>query len=251
MPETTLHGKRITNSTIEATKISATLDQFNIPVAPLNLNSQKITGLADPVANTDADTKGARDQAIAAALAGGIKYKGDIDASTNPNYPAAVVGDLYIFSVAGKIGGASGINVEAKDSITCKIDTVAGDQAAVGTNWNITQGNTDGVVIGPTSAISDNIVTFNGISGKVIKDSGISISSLTPSNFVTNETPTGLVNGINTIYTLANTPISGSEQLYISGLALSNPSDYTISTNTITAVSPPLTGESIKVSYRY
>ena len=38
-------------------------------------------------------------------------YKGVIDASGNPNYPAADAGNTYIISVAGKIGGVSGITV--------------------------------------------------------------------------------------------------------------------------------------------
>lgn len=34
-------------------------------------------------------------------------FKGGIDASTNPNYPAADAGWAYKITVAGKIGGAS------------------------------------------------------------------------------------------------------------------------------------------------
>lgn len=72
---------------------------------------------------------------------GGIIYKGVIDCSANPNYPAATSGDLYVVSVAGKIGGASGPEVEAGDELFCKTTTAAGDHATVGANWDIIQTN--------------------------------------------------------------------------------------------------------------
>ena len=45
------------------------------------------------------------------AAANALVYKGTIDCSGNPDYPAADCGWLYVVSVAGKIGGASGINL--------------------------------------------------------------------------------------------------------------------------------------------
>jgi len=71
-------------------------------------------------------------------------FKGGIDASTNPNYPAADAGHTYRITVGGRIGGASGIVVEAGDMIICAVDgTVAGTQAAVGANWVVIQYNID------------------------------------------------------------------------------------------------------------
>ena len=73
-------------------------------------------------------------------------FKGVIDASTNPNYPSGVTGDTWKISVAGKIGGASGVNVEAGDTIICVTDNAGGTQATVGANWTILQTNIDGAV---------------------------------------------------------------------------------------------------------
>lgn len=86
---------------------------------------------------------------IAARLASAdaMQYKGAIDASSNPNYPAANAGDTYRISVAGKIGGASGPNVEVGDLIMCHVDSSAGgNHATVGTDWDIIQVNIDGAV---------------------------------------------------------------------------------------------------------
>lgn len=71
-------------------------------------------------------------------------------------------------------------------------------------------------------------------------------------NLVVRETPSGLVNGSNTSYTLANTPVASTEEVFLNGL-LQEPgagNDYTISGATITYLTAPLTGDRLRVSYR-
>lgn len=243
----------------------------------LNANSNKITLVTDPSNPQDAATKNYVDGLIAASDA--VVYKGVIDCSANPNYPAADAGHLYKVSVAGKIGGASGPNVEAGDTLLCTTDgTASGTQAAVGANWDIIQVNIDGAVTGPVSAVSDDFATFNGTTGKIVKDSGFSrtidgtlagnsdvlipsekavktyvdTNALSSANFIIRETPSGSVNGSNVIFTLANTPVSGTEEVFLNGL-LQEPgagNDYTISTGTITYLTAPATGDRLRVSYR-
>lgn len=81
--------------------------------------------------------------AIAAAVSGVAIPRGGIDCSTNPNFPAATVGDFYRVTVAGLIGGISGIAVQIGDELHCYITTAAGTAAAVGVNWTIVQSNVD------------------------------------------------------------------------------------------------------------
>ncbi len=78
---------------------------------------------------------------INTSIATGVDYKGTIDASANPNYPAGSVGDLYIVNVGGRVGGASGKEVENGDWIICKVASAAGNEATVGANWNAVQNN--------------------------------------------------------------------------------------------------------------
>lgn len=102
-----------------------------------------------------------------------MAFKGVINASANPNYPAADAGATYRISVAGKIGGASGTNVEAGDMLLCLVDgTASGTQAGVGANWSVIQTNIDGAVVGPASSGSGNVPTFSGTAGKTLQDSG-------------------------------------------------------------------------------
>lgn len=106
-------------------------------------------------------------------------FKGSIDCSANPNYPAADRGHTYRVSVAGKIGGASGVNVEAGDLLICITDaTATGTQAAVGSNWSITQTNIDGAVVGPASATANHFAQFDGTTGKLIKG-GLALTTST------------------------------------------------------------------------
>jgi hypothetical protein len=107
-----------------------------------------------------------------------MQYKGVIDCSANPNYPAASAGWTYKVSVAGKIGGASGINVEVGDTLICLVDSSASNtQALVGANWNILQTNIDGAVTGPASSTAADFATFSGSTGKIVQDSGLSLST--------------------------------------------------------------------------
>jgi hypothetical protein len=99
-----------------------------------------------------------------------LVYKGTIDCSTNPDYPTADAGWMYIASVAGKIGGASGTDVEVGDMIICNTDgTVSGNQATVGQYWNVIQKNIVGAVTGPASSVNNTVAVFDGTTGKVIK----------------------------------------------------------------------------------
>lgn len=129
-------------------------------------------------------------------------YKGVIDCSTNPNYPAADKGHTYRVSVAGKIGGASGTNVEVGDIILCLSDGVsAGDQATVGSYWNVIQTNIDGAVTGAESSTSGNIATFNGTSGKVIQDGGKAL-------------PSGAILGTTDTQTVTNKDLKSASNTY-------------------------------------
>lgn len=134
----------------------------------------------DATLAANSDAKVASQKAIKAyadgliAAANATVYKGATDCSGNPNFPAADAGWLYRVSVTGKIGGASGIVVEAGDMFICLTDgTTSGTQAAVGANWNVIQANIDGAVIGPASSTDNALARFDGTTGKLIQNSGV------------------------------------------------------------------------------
>lgn len=67
------------------------------------------------------------------------------------------------------------------------------------------------------------------------------------------ETPAGTVDGVNTVFTLSQLPVSGVEQVYLNGLLqdAGATEDYTVSGKTITFNTPPLAGDKIKVTYLF
>lgn len=102
------------------------------------------------------------------------------------------------------------------------------------------------------------ITVSTSITG-VLKGNGTAISAATastdymaPSSFIVRETPSGSVNGSNTSFVLANTPLSGSEEVFLNGI-LQDPgagADYTISGGTITYLTAPVSTDKIRVNYQ-
>jgi len=158
------------------------LDVQSTTICP-NLNVDKVDDCdvdTDGTLAANSDTKIPSQKAVKTyadaliAANDAMVFKGVLNCSANPNYPAADRGHTYKVSVAGKIGGASGPNVEVGDTLLCITDsTASGDQAAVGSEWNVVQVNLDGAVIGPASSTDGNLATFNGTTGKLIQDGGV------------------------------------------------------------------------------
>ena len=111
------------------------------------------------------------------AAAGALIYKGTIGTDgTITALPAShKVGDTYVVSTAGNYTGET---CEIGDMIICVTTRTTANNA----DWNIVQTNINGAVTGPASAVTNRVATFNGTTGKVIKDSGFTIASSVPAN---------------------------------------------------------------------
>lgn len=84
---------------------------------------------------------------VDASVVGLLDFKGSTNCSANPNYPAALKGDAYLVSAAGKIGGASGVSVDLGDMFIATADNAGGTQASVGTSWTIVEHNLTGALL--------------------------------------------------------------------------------------------------------
>lgn len=71
-------------------------------------------------------------------------------------------------------------------------------------------------------------------------------------NFIDDETPSGLVNDINTVFTLARLPYRGSVKVFVNGQRMRVTSDYTLSSDqkVIAFLTAPPTGSTVLVDYR-
>lgn len=110
-----------------------------------------LTSDTDGTLAANSDTRVATQKAVKTyvdtAVTGLLDFKGSTDCSTNPNYPAALKGDAYVVSVAGKIGGASGLTVDIGDVFVASADNAGGTQASVGTSWFILEHNLAGALL--------------------------------------------------------------------------------------------------------
>lgn len=186
----------LTNKTIDANGTGNSITNLETADFATNVIDTDVTLAAnsDTRLATQKATKAYVDAILSASDA--FVFQGVIDASTNPNYPAADAGDVYKISVAGKIGGASGPNVEVGDSIYCITDSSAsGDQATVGANWVILQVNIDGAVTGPTSSTDNALARFDSTTGKLIQNSNATLSDAGTMNLAAGQTYQ--VNGTN------------------------------------------------------
>jgi hypothetical protein len=119
----------------------------------------KIEGVIAGTASVDNDTTLASDSTtnppsvhavrgyVATAVTGLWDFKANQDCSANPNYPAASKSDAYVVSVAGKIGGASGLSVDVGDVFVASADNAGGTQASVGSSWFILEHNLVGALL--------------------------------------------------------------------------------------------------------
>lgn len=104
-------------------------------------------------------------------LSGSLVYKGVVrTASDLPiNSDQVEVGYTYRVVVAGEyVSGQK--PCEVGDLIICVSKTPV--------EWTIAQTNEDGVVVGPESSSENTLPIFDGVSGKLIKDSGVTIDSI-------------------------------------------------------------------------
>ena len=181
-------------------------------------------------------------------------------------------------TITNRSSGAVTVNMNGGSLL----QTMAANSYAVATliNNGTTAGVWDAIYGAPSAGggvTTVSVVTANGFAGTVatptttpaitlstsvngiVKGNGTALSAavastdyMAPSSFVTRETPTGTVNGSNTTFTLANTPIANTEQVFLNGLLLEPGAgnDYTISTNTITFLTAPVTGDRLRVNYQ-
>lgn len=190
------------------------LVNYALPVAALSTDGT-LSANSDALVPSQKAVKAYADSIFAANDA--MVFKGAIDCSANPNYPAGNRGDTYRASVGGKIGGAAGVTVEAGDIILCNTDgTAAGNQAAVGANWNVIQTN---IVFGTgvVTALGINV----GTAGAVLVNGGAlgspgSIGTLPA--FTLGGTIAGGGNQINNVVIGTSTPLAGSFTTLSSGV---------------------------------
>lgn len=224
----------------------------------LNMGSQTITSLGTPSSSTDAATKSYVDTQIAnlnsifdskpsakAATTGNITISNP--ATSTFDTITLTSGDI-LFVRAQTAPAENGLyTFNGSSSALTRIPQMDAWAEFPGALFTVEQGSAFGstlwfCTVAQGGTLGTTAVTFQQSNA----------AGLTNSNFVDKEAPSGSYNGSNTTYTLANTPTSGSEHVYLNGILQESGSgnDYTISGATITMLTAPLANDKIRVSYR-
>lgn len=170
-----INGNEIYAKRAEATRSGVNLETFTKD----GVTTQGIlpAGIATPESATDdenilATKKYVQDQVGEVAEA--MLYKGAVDGTTKvlptTDYKA---GWTYKVATAGTYAGQV---CEVGDLIIANKDYAA--DTASNADWDVIQTNIDGAVVGPASAVGNNIAAFDGTTGKLIKDGGIAIDDI-------------------------------------------------------------------------
>lgn len=134
---------------------------------------------------------GASDTLLAADCGQTIEYtSGSAIAVTVPQAGSAGFLSGFVVSVTMKSGSGTATFTTTtsvfSNTNAVTFTLIAGQSATLqsdGTNWNVYGGSTN-TVTGPASAVTGDIATFNGTTGKIIQDSGI-IPSVSHPGYIT------------------------------------------------------------------
>lgn len=129
-----------------------------------------VTLAADPAQDLEAATK----QYVDRLIAGIQTFEVGVVDSTTP-LPATGYKAGQAFRVA-EAGTYAGQACEVGDLIICVKDYAA--DGASNADFMVVQSNLNGAVIGPDASTDANIAVFDGITGKRIKDSNVTLASL-------------------------------------------------------------------------
>ena len=151
----------------------ATYADFQAKDATFN----KVTVSTAPSAGTDLTNKTYVDGLLSANDA--MVFKGTV--GTGGTYEIAAFNALATYQAgwaykAITAGTIKGKVCEIGDLVIATVDRAGTGQ--VDGDWIVVQTNVDGAVTGPASSTADAIAIFNGTTGKIIKDSTVTLSSL-------------------------------------------------------------------------
>jgi hypothetical protein len=272
MPETTIAGRQIRDGAITDSKVASGANIASSKLADgsnfvkkdgsvaftgdQSMGNNKLTTLATPTNTGDAANKGYVDNLIA-SLPSAYRYRNVKVASTTDitlSNPATSTIDGISLTSGDRVL-VHNQNTPAQNGIyVFDTSSTAMTRATDSDAWDELVGSLVYVDQGSAQAEYRYFCTSN--SGGTLGSTAVTYTqdtsgTLSTTNFVTEETPSGTINGSNVTFTLAVTPTAGTLKLYLNGVRQKSGAgnDYTISTNTITMTTAPISGDVLISDY--
>lgn len=267
MAETQIAGRQIKDASLNDSKIAAGASIASSKLADganfikkdgsvaftgsVSLGNQTITGVGTPSNATDAANKTYVDSQIS-GLSSLYKYR---------TVMAASVADVTVSSAPATLDGYTLVSL---DRVLLKNQTTQSENGIYIFNGTgsaftrATDSNSFDEITGSLVYIEQVDTRFfcTANTGGTLGSTAITYvqdtaGNLSISNFVFSEVPTGSINSSNVTYTLANTPTAGTLRVYLNGVRLQSGSsnDFTLSTNTITMITAPVTNDVLLTDY--
>ena len=204
-------------------------------------------------------TKTAETVDVVAATSGGLTANANditINLDTNSGLNLGANG-ISVGAGSGLAASGGDVNVGAATSggITVNADDIQvnldGSTLALGASGlSLADGASAALLVGQGASDS----TYNAVGGDLTMSSSAAFTiadSYVTDTWVTRETPTGTVNGSNTDFTMAATPLSNTDCIYLNGILQNTggANDYTLSGAIITFNTAPESGDVILVNY--
>jgi hypothetical protein len=272
MAETTIAGRQIRDGAITNAKVAAGAGIESSKLADganfikkdgsvaftgaQSMGNNKLTTLATPTDSGDATPKSYVDNLIA-GLPSAYRYR-NVKVATTANLDLSNPGTSTIDGISLSSGDRVLVhnqNTPAQNGIyVFDTSSTAMVRASDSDAWDELVGTLVYVDQGSAQAEYRYFCTSN--TGGTLGSTAVvyaqdTSGTLSPTNFVTEETPSGSINGSNVTFTLAVTPTSGTLKLYLNGVRQKSGAgnDYTLSTNTITMTTAPVSGDVLIADY--
>jgi hypothetical protein len=272
MAETTIAGRQIRDGAITNAKVAAGAGIESSKLADganfikkdgsvaftgaQSMGNNKLTTLATPTDSGDATPKSYVDNLIA-GLPSAYRYR-NVKVASTANIDLSNPGTSTIDGISLSSGDRVLVhnqNTPAQNGIyVFDTSSTAMVRATDSDLWDELVGTLVYVDQGSAQAEYRYFCTSN--SGGTLGSTAVvyaqdTSGTLSPTNFVTEETPSGSINGSNVTFTLAVTPTSGTLKLYLNGVRQKSGAgnDYTLSTNTITMTTAPVSGDVLIADY--
>jgi hypothetical protein len=272
MAETTIAGRQIRDGAITDSKVASGANIASSKLADgsnfvkkdgsvaftgaQSMGNNKLTTVATPTDSGDATNKGYVDNLIS-GLPSAYRYR-NVKVATTTNITLSNPATSTIDGISLTSGDRVLVhnqNTPAQNGIyVFDTSSTAMTRATDSDAWDELVGSLVYVDQGSAQAEYRYFCTSN--SGGTLGTTAVTYAqdtsgTLSTTNFVTEETPSGTINGSNVTFTLAVTPTAGTLKLYLNGVRQKSGAgnDYTISTNTITMTTAPISGDVLIADY--